>query len=304
MILKNINNSFIYYNEESCYYIKEYYLYIIIIINNILKNNNLKLNIILGNYYYNFNNNNNTIIININYEHTLVKKDGRDVNNSQIGNIKVIDNDNEKYLVRIVDYDILINSNIVIDYSTPNLININESLLFNNLYNKCIYIAPLLYPLYKLKENRTINCLTTFINTEEHRRKILLLNILNNNIDHININTCFDTKSLGDLYKKTKIMINIHQTDHHHTFEELRVLPALLNGIIIICEDSPLKESIIYNKYVIWTNYNNIIQTIKDVENNYNIYFDKIFKNNDIDMIIQKIKYNNYNDLEKYILKL
>jgi hypothetical protein len=173
----------------------------------------------------------------------------------------------------------------------------------NNLYNKCIYISPLLYPLYKLKDNRNINCLTTFINKEEPRRKKLLLNILNNNIEHININNCFDTESLENLYKKTKIMVNIHQTDHHHTFEELRVLPALLNGIIVICEDSPLKENIPYNKYIIWTNYDNIIETIIDVQNNYDIYYDKIFNNIEIDKTIEIMKYNNSTDLEKYIIK-
>ena len=98
-------------------------------------------------------------------------------------------------------------------------------------------------------------------------------------------------------------MINIHQTEHHHTFEELRVLPALLNGIIVICEDSPLKESIIYGKFVIWSNYDNVIETIKDVENNYDYYFDKIFNNTEFDKTIEIMKYNNNNDLEKYIIK-
>lgn len=303
MILENINNSNLYYDDNSLYYIRDYYQYIISIIKNILLNNNLEINIIIGNYNYSFNNNYRNIIININYEHTLVKQGGRDTQNSLIGKIKVIDSDNDFYLVRIVDYNILINSNIVIDYSIPNIKNINELELYNNLSGKFIYIAPLLYPFYKEINNRTINCLTTFINTEEPRRKKLLTDILDNNINHININNCFDKNNLEELYKKTKIMINIHQTYHHCTFEELRVLPALLNGIIVICEDSPLKENILYNNFVIWTKYDNIINTIKEVENNYNIYYDKIFNNLEIVNIIELINKNNYNYLETNILK-
>ena len=302
MNIEKINKSFLFYNIEQYCYTKEYYLYIINLIKKILLNNNLYLNIILGNYNYNYNfeNNYKNIIININYEHTLVKSGGRSCNNDPQGSVKVIDSKNEEnYLVRIVDFDILNNSDVVIDYSIPNIINIHECNLFNNLYDKCVYIAPLLYELYIIKDNRNINCLTTFINIEEPRRKKLLIDINSNNIEHININNCFDTESLGNLYKKTKIMINIHQTDYHHTFEELRVLPALLNGIIIICEDSPLKESIIYNKFVIWSNYDNIIQTIKDVENNYDFYWNNIFNNNELNTIIEIMEKNNYQDLEK-----
>jgi hypothetical protein len=303
MILENINNSNLYYDDNSLHYIRDYYQYVITIIKNILLNNNLEINIIVGNYNYSFNNNYRNIIININYEHTLVKQGGRDTQNSQIGKIKVIDSDTDFYLVRIIDYNVLINSNIVIDYSIPNIKNVNELDLYNNLSGKYIYIAPLLYPFYKEINNRTINCLTTFINTEEPRRKKLLIDISDNNINHININNCFDKNNLEELYKKTKIMINIHQTDHHCTFEELRVLPALLNGIIVICEDSPLKENILYNDFVIWTRYDNIINTIKEVENNYNIYYDKIFNNLEIVNIIELINKNNYNYLETNILK-
>jgi hypothetical protein len=151
---------------------------------------------------------------------------------------------------------------------------------------------------WKIKE-RNINCLTTFINTNEPRRINLLNEIKNQNISHININNCFDSKELEKLYLNTKILINIHQTEHHHTFEELRVLPAILCGVLVICEDSPLKEKIPYHEFIIWTNYENILSKTMEVSKNYYLYYNKIFKNNDI---FSKLNELNYNGLKSKLL--
>ena len=62
--------------------------------------------------------------------------------------------------------------------------------------------------------------------------------------------------------------------------EELRVLPALTCGVIVIAEESPLKEHIPYNDLIIWTPYDNIIEKIKDVIEHYEEYHSKIFNNN------------------------
>ena len=88
-------------------------------------------------------------------------------------------------------------------------------------------------------------------------------------------------------------MVNVHQTDHHHTFEELRVLPALLNCVIIISEDVPLKESIPYGEYIIWCTYDEIPAKTLEVINNYTYYFDKLFTNGNIDVILNNINTNN-----------
>jgi hypothetical protein len=119
--------------------------------------------------------------------------------------------------------------------------------------------------------------ITTFINTNEPRRKELLDNIKSNNLPHHNINTCFDKNQLQAIYNSTKIMINIHQTDHHHTFEELRVLPALLCGVIVVCEESPLIEHIPYKDYVIWCKYNEVVDLTKHIMDNYTRYYELLF---------------------------
>lgn len=306
-MLLTILNSYLY-TEIDIFYVNSYIQYIIEIIKTIIISNDLKVNIILGNVNYSFNNNNKVIKININWEHTLVKRGGRDIaNNCHEG--KVFTNDisdkGVKYLVRIDKYDDLNCANIIIDYSIPNIYNIYSSQLYNNFYKKMVYISPVLfeyninhYEFNKFK-NRQIDVLTTFINLNEKRRKMLLDNIKTANLNHTNINNCFKTDDLEKLCLNTKILINIHQTDHHHTFEELRCLPALFAGVIVISEESPLNEMIPYNNLIIWTPFDKIIETVIKVTNNYEEYHNRIFKHK---QLLNRLHDRNINKLSNFLL--
>ncbi len=275
-----VNKSFIGYNENIAIYVHDYFKYIISVISKILNDNNISINVIVGNCYDSFNNELKTIRIYINYEHTLVKKGGRDSQGAPEGIIKTTDLDN--YLVRIDNLNGMNEADIIIEYSCPNIENIKSSKLYPELSNKLVYIAPALYEQIFTIRERKINILTTFIRTHEPRRFRLIEDLKQNNINHINVNDCFEKNCLKELYCNTKILINIHQTDHHHTFEELRVLPALLCGCIVICEESPLKELVPYHKYLIWVKYDEIVEKCIEVQNNYDYYYNTIFGNNDI----------------------
>ena len=295
------NGSYLYYKEFPSGMVSSYYEYIITLIKHIFELNiNLNVNIILCDDY-NFNNNNKTLNININIEHTLVKPGGRGVAADTPYGI-VFDEKKEKYLVRIDKYDKLNNSDIIIDYSNPNIYNVNTCSIYNSFSKKHIYISPSIYEQYFYKDNRNIITLTTFINTNELRRSELLKKINNENIQHANINNCFDKIELQNVLKRTKILINVHQTPHHHTFEELRVLPALECGVIVISENSPLIELIPYSNLIIWVKYDDIIEKIKEVINNYDIFHNQVFSevNKTILCNIRKV---NYSVLHNEIIK-
>ena len=215
-----INNSIISICDE-CKHVNDYYHYILSLLKYVIDKNNLSINIILDGGEYNFSNNNKIIKIAINYEHTLVKEGGRSVQkDTPYGNIKY--NENENYLVRINKFQYLNSSDIVIDYSNPNIDNVKQSGLFVDFSNKHIYIAPILYEnLHMNTNNRNLQSLTTFINIKEPRRKTLLEDISKSTLNHSNVNNCFDKCKLQELYQNTKVLINIHQTPHHDTFEEL-----------------------------------------------------------------------------------
>lgn len=296
-MLFNVNNSYFYYDENNYSCTSDYFNLIVDLIKEFLiKNHLININISLCNNNYHFYNNNKCIKININYEHTIVKKNGRGTTIETPKGI-LLDENNENYLVRIDNYHELNISDIIIDYSKPNIFNIENCNLYSNFSKKNIYIFPSIYNTFFLKDNRNIPLLTTFININESRRELLINKLLNNHIPHINVNNCFEKNNLQNFYKNTKILVNIHQTEHHNTFEELRVLPALQCGVLCICEISPLKELIPYHDYIIWESYDNLLDKIKEVIDNYDYFFDLIFYKE------KNLKLSDFNNLNYYTLK-
>ena len=282
----------LFYNKEHDKVIREYYLYIAKLIENSFENYNY--NIILGNYSYNFENEYPIIKIDIQCEHTLVKKGGRGTESAIEGKVPY---NNDIYLVRIDKLDYLKSLDIIIEYSLPNIENIRLSGVYDNYLKKVIYISPLIYEINNLTiENRT-KIITMFINQNESRRHKLIKSLLP--IDNYeNITDCFSKEDLEKVYKETRILVNIRQTEHHDTFEELRVLPALLNGVIIISEDVPLRDKIPYNEFIIWCKYDEILETIQKVNKNYEEYWKSIF-NVQFSNIINEMKLKNYNNIKK-----
>lgn len=301
----------IYYNDV-IFYVSDYNNYIISLLETIIKKNNLSIDIFFSNYntneLENIKNTNSKKILKIycNYEHTLIKTD---VTSNYINNLdaffhSIIPN----YLVRIENYNFAYNSDIIIEYSIQNIQNIKLSKITNDIVRKMVLIHPCLYKeheLCKKSQQRNIQCLTTFIDYEKPRRKNLLHNLKLHDIANININNCFNKDELQKLYLTTKIMINIHQTDFHHTLEELRVLPALQCGVIVICEKTKINDhddmKVIYDDYIIWETYDNIVTKTKDILDNYDYYFKKIFmKPKHVDLY--KLHDSNYSNLEKVVL--
>jgi hypothetical protein len=161
-----------------------------------------------------------------------------------------------------------------------------------------ILIHPLLYPYYNEKKDRNINCLTTFLHPHCTEKRITFLkDMKENNINHININSCRCAEDFIKLYKNTKILVNIHQIYEHHTIEELRILPALMCGVIVICEEGPLKEYIPYQDYIIWTTNSDMIKTIRDVEERYDELHNKLFSINNLSNLLEIMKESNKHEL-------
>jgi hypothetical protein len=290
MIIEKINNSFLYYTDTQVIHTREYYNYIVGLLKNWLYSSTDDINVIFGDYFFEFKNNNKTIKIDIQCEHTLVKEGGRSVNDKIYGNVK---NSDGFYLVRIDKFNYLNSLDYVIEYSLPNIENIMSCGKFQNFLSKVIYIPPLLNsPNFSGDKTKVI---TLFDSKSNFRRISTLTQMSKLGINNTSITDCFSNECLLDLYNKTKIMVNIHQTDHHHTFEELRVLPALLNGVIIVSEDIPLKEKIPYNEYIIWASYDDVPSKTKDVVDNYDLYYDKIFNDPKLLEILNDMKNKNEN---------
>jgi hypothetical protein len=282
--------------EDQQVYTKDYYDYCVSLLERCVKESGIQTTLIFSLA----SSESKCIRILYNYEHTLVRKGGRDTTGAFDGSIPVLQKSDEHYLIRIVGLNQLNTADLVIDYSKPNIENIKSSfdITLIELAKKLIHISPCLYTPYFLKGIRTNEMITTFINDREPRRKKLLYSLMMSRIPCININNCFTKKGVQDLYRNTKILINIHQTDHHHTFEELRVLPALLNGTLVISEISPLSELVPYSKCVIWTTYEKILSTAKDILSRYDEVHKQIFESVENRKILESLHETNYETLK------
>jgi len=206
-------------------------------------------------------------------EHTLVKPGGRDTQGAPLGKLKIL-NSNKNYLVRIANYSTLSKSDLIIDYSRINLHNIRISNQFEAYLNKAVCISPTLYHPYLSIHGRE-GIITLFGNPEESRRKQFLVTLKSHKIPSWNASGTYI--NIDSVYRKVKIVINIRQTDEHDTLEELRVLPALLCGAIVVCETAPFLKKTRYSQFIICGTLAELPKIIIDVEKNYDEYHARIF---------------------------
>jgi len=252
----NIRNNIAYLNKFDPM-LADYYYYVV----EIFVNNYNKLSICCD--YQDFKR------VEINWEHFLVW-------NNLTG----------AYILRICRLEELLKAYMVIDYSPINVYHLKSTGLYPELQKKHYCIHPCFFGNNNIsKEGRTINTLTTFYNPDIPRRRELIKRLP---IEHKNVQTCYG-EYLQELYSITKILINIGQTDYHHTFESLRCLPALQEGCIIISEKNTselIREQLPYNNMIIWCELKDIHKCVENVIKNYDAVWDEIFiKNNSLDKL-------------------
>jgi len=211
--------------------------------------------------------------INLQIEHTLVKPGGRGAENAFLGNL-IIPNSEHQYLVRIAHFEDLKQSSIVFDYSRINLHNIRSNLALHVFLKKVFCISPVLYPISVGVDGRE-GIITLFGNPEDSRRKLFLEDLNRHQIRSSNIRGIYF--GIDSIYRSVKIVINIRQTEYHDTLEELRVLPALRSGAIVVCEAAPYAVKTWYSKFIIWGSIDQLPKLIADTEKNYNHIHSKIF---------------------------
>jgi len=208
------------------------------------------------------------------YEHTIVKK-------------------NDSYQHNIHRYDYLSKLDCVFEYTETNIKFLSTFVELSEYVKKNIYIPPLIYQDTPFSDtNLRILDFTTLQSWSKRRAEFY------NKKKHNNIDGSFDKIYLRENLDKFKILLNIHQIEEHRSFEELRVLPALSTGILVISENVPFEESIPYSKHIIWTPYEKIEETLDNVLNNYEYY--RTEKLTELSNTLQEIKETSYNKILKF----
>jgi hypothetical protein len=207
-------------------------------------------------------------------EHNLVLPGGRDLTPAdQIGVVPSIFGDDELYRVRIFRRRMYYSSDVIVEYNRPNIKNIELSGALPPEIRKKIVYAPSIPFAYDNGTSRALPLITNVISESEPRRAAMLDRLRDTFAEFRNVQGIYDPRGLRDLYSSTKVLVNFHQTLHHHSIEEFRVLPALSRGCLVISEDVPLCEEIPYHEYVLWCRYDEIPAYADEVLRNYDRYF-------------------------------
>lgn len=279
----------------------EYYNYCVRLLEIALQSVQQPVNVILGDIACDFKNANRTIKIDIQSEHTLVKLGGRSVDEIVYGNIDVLGGEG-KYLIRIPNYDYYSKLDATIEYSMPNIINMRTNDRFSDYLRKAIYIAPVIYDAPDFQARERAATITLLSGNHSDRRIQFFGRAAQKEVEVVNVHGAFTRDALKSIYNTTKIMVNLHQTDHHHTFEELRVLPALCNGVVIVSEDVPLRETIPYADAIVWSSYDDLADTVQYVQRNHDL-FKQVFTPK-LERRLMQLHENNIQNLVNYLTNL
>lgn len=257
-------------------HVRAYYRYCVELFRNGFVHADRPVNAIFGAQAAHFGNAARTLRIDLQLEHTLVRPGGRDSEGAATGTTPLAD-DSGCYLVRIANEAYLRSLDTCIEYSRPNLVHVRAAAGFAELAARTTLIAPLLYAPRFERDGRDIAAISLMFDERQPRRRHFLDAARRSALPLRNVRGMFDPDALRRLYDRVQILVNVHQTDHHHTFEELRVLPALLRGVIVVSEDVPLRDEIPYHRSVVWSRYDSIIDTVRHVLDNLDEYRARLF---------------------------
>jgi len=210
-------------------------------------------------------------------EHSLVLPGGRGLGTDDpLGTVSSIFDPNVKYHVRIANRSLYSTSDLVIEYSRQNIEHIKTSGVLRPEELRKIVYGPSIPFDYHHGRTRILPVISNFVREDEPRRAEMMKKIAHASPDYRNIQGIFRLEDLQNLYASTQVLVNVHQTWHHHTIEEFRILPALSRGCIVISEKVPLRHAIPYHKYIVWCSYDDMPEVIRDVTRNYTSYFERI----------------------------
>ena len=277
-------------------YISQYYEYCVTgILNSLDSKNRGKLSIFLLGQDFSFDK--RVRSVRINTEHTLVRENGRGSAGSPRGNIPVIGgNGEEKYLVRVSGGARgWSNTDQIIDYSVPNMINVHRSELAEVYSGKSHYIAPLLSPTMfnPSIEGRDLSKVFTFMSLTEggDRRSEVIDGLKELGVKVANIQGLVGDPS--ETMSRIGVLLNLHQTEHHHTLEELRILPALLQGVVVVSEPSPLTEQIPYSKFVKFASISEMPGVLSGLLANYEKHWNDTFAAGEFNKVMSDLGHSN-----------
>lgn len=155
----------------------------------------------------------------------------------------------------------------IIDYSQANISNVLSSSLKRLYDNKAHYIAPL-FPTNpsntQVRDAAEVGVM--FGSPKVGRRKNLLDNL---RLRNITSNVIHEFEDYNKAFAGIAILVNVSQTEYFRTPEELRILPALFQRVIVITEDHPSLRHLPYFELLETATIHDMPHLVEHVQANY-----------------------------------
>lgn len=225
-------------------------------------------------------------------EHTLVKPGGGGSAGAARSNTPLADGSGH-YLARVLHLDALRQCDRVVEYSAANLAHLQAAGGFGSYLERVLPLAPLLFEADFGASHRNWQIMTLFGDAEEGRRGRFLRNARAAGLPVRNRKRCFEPERLRQAFRRCRILVNVRRSDHHDTLEELRVLPALLCGVVVVSEDVPLRETIPYQRFVVWARYEDLPATVARVHADYAAWHARIFGDPALPAVLRAMRAGN-----------
>ncbi|MGC5585123.1 hypothetical protein [Ornithinimicrobium sp. W1665] len=94
-------------------------------------------------------------------------------------------------------------------------------------------------------------------------------------IDVINISNVW--ADYEEHFDQIAVLLNVHQTPHHHSLEELRVLPAILREVVVVSEEFPLQHELVYGDVVLTSALGELAATVRRTVQSYEDVWDALY---------------------------
>jgi hypothetical protein len=286
---ERVGASLITWNPRHLIYVRAYYGYCVALFRDALRAHPAALHLVFGDYPIEPGAAGPVRRIGFQIEHTLVKPGGGDSEGAPSSQTALLDAPGH-YLARVLHLDALRNCDLVIEYSRANIAHLAAAGGFETYLQRVAGIAPLLFAPDFSTGERSSALMTMFSDPDAGRRRQFLDRAHAAGLPIRNRKRCFDTDSLRQALRQCRILVNVRRSDHHDTLEELRVLPALLCGVVVISETVPRQQDIPYARFIIWSHYDDLVATAASVHADYAHWHARIFSDPELPAVLQAMQ--------------
>jgi hypothetical protein len=157
--------------------------------------------------------------------------------------------------------------------------------------------------------NRDIDVLTLFTNGSitcptRHQRRLFFEKLHKTSFFSVNLSNVSDPSEMASFFSRSKVIIHVSQSLFHRNHSEISLLPALSYGVIVMSEKCAIHTQFKYSKFIIWSDYDSIIDTIQNVLSNYESYFTKIQKDPDLANTLIEMKNQASSEFKNILQKI